>query len=333
MINAVKDNIMILKESAKSRILHSYKSAKFPQADDLIKHLGLKNVDKVILGKPNTTIIMSKDMIVRMPQDKLSATRCRLQKEMLKKLRKTSIAYSVPRFFKEGRFKGQVYYCEQRLPGFAVDLPISKMDDLVLKAADFIAKFHKETSRDIVITETCFKRLFGRDLERLYPYLSDENKAKLEKIEKFLKEQLLGKSFKTVWMQGDYKIENILFNTKTWQIKGIIDWDLSRRQGLPLLDIFYLLSYKDALITKKTVTQVLKDRFFSMDFNALEQEIVDSYTQNLNIAPMLIKPMLIMFWLNHIAQRFQQQLMDNNQHWIEENLYQTIDSMLIPEKK
>jgi len=296
---------MLLKESAKSQLSNRQATGRFPIADALIRHLGLKNVQRVIHGKPNTIVIVARDTVIRIPLDRLSEARCRINKTMLKKLAKTSIVSSVPRLLSEGKFQDHAYYCEERLPGLALDIPISRMDELVSKAADFITKFHQETSREIVIDESNFKRLFGREFKRLYPYLNNEYRAKLENIENGLKSELLGKKFKTVWFHGDYKVENVLFDPKTWQISGVIDWDLSREEGLPLLDIFYLLAYNDSsLVSKNSVTDIIKNRYLKGKFTMVEKDIISLYINSLGIGEKFIKPLVIMFWLNHVVIRY-----------------------------
>lgn len=319
---------MLAKDSLKSKLFSGSRS---PLADTLIKHLDLRNVERVISGKPNTLIMVTKDKVVKMPLDKPSEIRCRVNKTMLKKLRTTNIANLTPHFFEEGRFEGRPYYCEERMPGTAIDLPLSRMDEMIVKAADFITKLHQETACDIVINEANFKRLFGRDFARLMPYVNDEYRTKLTSIEKSLKKQLMGKPFKTVWFHGDFKVENVLFDTSAWQIKGIIDWDLSRQEGLPLLDILYLLMYKDGLIAGKSVTDVFQDRFLSSGLLFPEKEITGKYMRSIKIPEEFLYPLLVMFWVNHIVVRYRQQLARPSIatcEWFAKNVCDVIDVVL-----
>jgi len=326
MINTVKDTLLLMKDSTRSRL---FSNARIPLADALIAHLDLRGVQRIIHGKPNTIVIVTRNMVVRVPLDKLSETRCRVNNMMLKKLTKTSIASLVPRSLEVGKFNGLTYYCESRHPGVAIDLPISRMDDMVVKAADFITKFHQETARDIMIDESNFKRLFGREFARFYPYLDDGYRMKLKTIEDSLKKELIGKPFKTVWLHGDYKIENILFDTKKWQIRGIIDWDLSRREGLPLLDIFYLLVYNEKILTKKNLTDIFAHIFF--DFTANDNKIIGRYRGLTKISNQFLKPMLVMAWITHIVERCKQQFIINpplHAEWLVSAVYSKIDIVL-----
>ena len=337
-LTELKDRAWIIKESIKSKVLDAPIFNKLEKKSlninfsMLIKTLGLKKIEKVVNGKPNSIIIIADGMVVRVPLDKLTATRCRLNAKILRKLQTTSIAAFVPRILKSGKFQNYTYYCEEKLPGVTIDIPISKMDELVEKATDFITKFHQETAQPITIDEAHFKRLFAREISRLSPYLSSDYQAKLNQIERSLKQSLLGKPFKTVWFHGDYNVENVLFDTKTWQITGIIDWDLSRDEGLPLLDILYLLTYKESLITKQNVVDIFKNKLLTFGFNGQQQEIIDKYLQSLGISDELIKPLLIMFCINNISQRYRKELCDidlpDRKNWKNENVYSVIDAIL-----
>ncbi|MCK4810120.1 MAG: aminoglycoside phosphotransferase family protein [Candidatus Omnitrophica bacterium] len=331
MLSEFKDRILIFKESIKASIFNNPLLKNNSLGNAIIKDLGLKNVKRIFIGKPNTLIIITKKNILRMPLDRLSAIRCRVNKIMLKKTQKTNIANLTPRILQEGEFQGKKYYCEEKLPGVAIGLPIKKMDELVVKAADFITKFHQETAKDITITESNFKRLFGRDFERLNLYLNDEYREKLKTIKQNIKKQLIDKKFKTVWMHGDYKVENILVNTKTWHIEGIIDWDLSGLEGLPLLDVFYLLIDKKGIMKRQQLLHVFCNGPISSKFSMLEQKIIDKYLGRLMISDQFIRPMLIMFWINTITRRYRQQLIDEHlqkDKWNYKHIYSVIDVIL-----
>lgn len=304
---------MLFKDSVRSGILQSpflQSSHLTHKAKRVIDHLGLKGINRIVIGKPNTLILITSDAVVKVPMDRLSAVRCRLNSIVLKRLAKTSISSFVPRLIDKKTFDGQLCYCETRIFGAAIDIPISKIDRLIIKAADFISGFHKETAHDIIVNEKNFKKLFGRGFDRLFPHLDDEYKTKLLRIKTNIKQKVIGKPFKTVWSHGDYKIENILFDTKTWRIKGVIDWDMSRKEGLPLLDILYLIIYGKYTLTRKETIDVFKNQFLDTDLGSAEKETIAQYLDFLDLPEDLIQPMLVMFFLQHITVRFGQTLME-----------------------
>jgi hypothetical protein len=328
IINGIKDRVLILKESFKSNLLQSPLLKTFNPKYSFIKNLKLGNVRKIIDGKPNTIVIITDNKIIRMPLDKLSQARCRMNKTMLMKLSKTNFADYIPAYLNDIQSNGNVLYCEGRAKGMVLDIPVSNMEQLIIKAADFITRFHQSTVSNIIVDEPHYKRLFERAFSRLYPHIDNHYAAKLGSIEVVLKQQFLNKPFKTVWLHGDYKLENVLFNTKTWEISAIIDWDLSEQIGLPLLDILYLVSYKEGLMTKRSVTKILQERYLDLRFNPFEQRVINEYMDSIDLPRDVLSHMLVMFWLHHVGKRYAAQLVNNltqKEEWMKENVYAIID--------
>lgn len=327
----LKDKWIFFKWTIKSGIQNSPLLNNNQSIKRVIDNLGSHKVGKIINGKPNTVILITDKNIIRIPKDKLSNARCRLNQRMLLKLGSTGISAFVPRPSKVKTIHGMICYYESKLYGLSVDIPVSNLDRLTKKAAEFIINFHKCTAKEIIVDGLYFERLFAHDFRIISVYLNDEYKIKLEKIKQILRELLLGKQFKTVWSHGDYKIENVLFDPKKWEITGIIDWDLSRQSGLPVLDVLWLLLYKDFIITKNKVVDTYTNRFLKEDFNYTEREIISNYLKSLEITVDLMKPLLIMFWVNHYAHRFRQFLMDSSlreSDLFPQNINEVIDHIL-----
>ena len=117
-------------------------------AKSIIKHLGLQCINNLIIAKPGTTLVIADKVVIRLPHDEVNIKRCHINKEILNKLKNTGIASSVvPRFLSEGEYKGQAYFCESRISGSAIDIPISKIDHMVNKAGDFIFRDEVRSER------------------------------------------------------------------------------------------------------------------------------------------------------------------------------------------
>ncbi len=299
--------------------------------ENLLDILRIKNVCKCIMGNPDVLVIIADDKIARLPFDRLSRVRARVSVTMLKALRNTMLAGCVPRHLCGGNFLGQPYSCEERLSGAVIEDSAPRMEILIQKAAELITRFHAETRKIITLDDRSYRRLFSRDFFRLRPYLNEEYKEKLLRMEKVLKKQLLDKEFCVVWRHGDYKIENVLFDEKTREISGVIDWDLSCRNGLPLLDVFYLLLYKDSLFSRKSIGRILRERALMMDFTPFELSVIRGYAAEIGIAEEFWRPLLWMFWINHIVQRYQQQLLREetaDSSWMRTEVYAVLDAII-----
>lgn len=330
------DNLLLFKENLKSRLAHNpllmRNHPAISLAQRIVQRVGPDKIERIIDGKPSSYLVVTEKMVIRIPLDNLTMNRYKVNEIMLKSLAQTKIADFVPRFKGEGSIDGYVYFCEERLKGSAIDVPLSKMDEMVAKAADFITGFHQQTAKRVVLDENNLKQLFHQPFNRLAKFLNNEYKEKLLDIEEGTKKQLLSKEFVTVWQHGDYKIENILFNTSNWKIEGIIDWDLSQKEGLPFLDILYLLLYKDNLETRKGMSEIFKSRFLKSEFLPQEKNIISHYLDRLNLSKDLIIPLVAIFWLHHLVERYQRRLLNESTaitEWIKNNVYSVIDAILL----
>lgn len=327
----IRDKWILFKETVRPRILHhpAFNQALLPKK--FVSSLKLKGIERIFRGNPNTITIITGDRVVRIPIDEFSVQRCRNNKEILMALQKTAIKNYTPEFLEEGNIQERSYFIESRLPGVAIDVPISRVDYLVEKAADFIAQWHRETTQEIELNEENFKNIVSCEIEALSLLLNSENQDKLRHIERKLKKQLLGRRLKTVWSHGDYKLENVLFNMNSWAITGVIDWDLSNRAGLPLLDILYLLLYKSALMERQTVNQLLLTKYLALRFDDRERGMLQKYSEMIGLAIEDMQPLLILFWLHHIAKRSRQAMMDyssGREKWFTDNIYKVLDLIL-----
>lgn len=299
--------------------------------EKIAKHCGVSLVDRIIIGKPRTAIIIASDRVIRMPLDKLSAIRCRQGKRTLARLAGMGQAGYAPRFLGSGAIYGQEYSVESRIAGECISPKDKRINILTRKAAELICEFHRNTAKDVLVNEIAYRRLFKREFSRLASRVNQEYKEKLAYIESRLAQNVLGVEFRTVWMHGDYKIENVLMDGVTAKINGIIDWDLSKNMGLPLLDIFYLLFYNESVLTGKSVLQIFLNRFSLDDFTGYEKDIIDNYLVKIKLSAGNVAPMLIMFFLHHTTQRYGQMFADSpsfKDKWLRDEVYAGIDHIM-----
>lgn len=327
----IRDSWILFKEALRPMI---YQNPFFNGSEltkEVVSSLKLKGVQRIFHGNPNTLVIITKEQIIRVPLDEFSLQRCQNNKHILNELKNTDIASFIPKFIEKGSINDSTYFIESKLPGRAIDLPISKMDYIVEKASDFITQFHKGTSKEIVIDDIAFNKLVSCDLVCLASFLNPEYVNKLHRIERKFKNQLLGKKLKTVWFHGDFKIENVLFDIKEWEITGVIDWDLSKHQGLPLLDIIYLLIYKESVMTRKHISSVMEKRYLRCRFNSFEEEVITKYLKIIGLDSSLTHTLMALFWMNHLSQRCRFGLMFNSKNktdWLQNNVYNIFSLLL-----
>lgn len=211
----------------------------------------------------------------------------------------------IPRFYLEGSLFGQPYFVQQEMPGTSIDAPVSSLDTITLNAFDILAGFHLETVREVIIDDDIFQMLFSNPLHRLVVKLGPVSALLASDIEQYLRAKLLGNQIKTVWMHGDFKIENLMINPKNLQVTGVIDWDLSQREGLPFLDLLYLIVYNRVIRKEGSVEEIVLNCILPRKFSEFEKQLCEKYLLALDLQSEIVVTLTLMFWIYHIAYRIQ----------------------------
>lgn len=211
----------------------------------------------------------------------------------------------VPRFFLEDQFYDQAYFVQQEMPGTSIDAPVSLLDQITWRALQILIDFHRETLQEATLTEDLFSVLFSNPLHRVVQKIGTPAALPIDNIDTVLRVALVGKPFKTVWMHGDFKIENLMIDPKNLEINGIIDWDLSKEIGLPFLDLLYLLAYNRVIREEKSIEQILLDYIIPEKWSRFERTAQEEYFRSLNIGMDFAELLMFMFWIYHIAYRIE----------------------------
>src|SRR5205085_2711913 len=72
-------------------------------------------------------------------------------------------------------------------------------------------------------------------------------KASFDDLQSAVVGGLAGMELPVVWLHGDFKVENLVVDARTSRLSGVIDWEHSEPEGLPFLDLWYLLFYNRAI--------------------------------------------------------------------------------------
>jgi SAM-dependent methyltransferase len=211
----------------------------------------------------------------------------------------------IPEFYLEGEFCGQVYLVQQEMPGTTIDAPVSSLDEITWRALQVLIDFHRETSREVALDVDFFGTLFSNPLHRVVEKLGPSVASSIHRIEGILRTAVLGKLFKLVWMHGDFKIENLMIDPKDLRISGIIDWDLSQREGLPFLDFLYLIAYNRVIREGKEIEEIFLDYIIPHKLSKFERAARDEYLSAVGVDGEFVEILMAMFWIYHVAFRIE----------------------------
>ena len=212
------------------------------------------------------------------------------------------LSAKIPRFYYEEEVGGAHVFVLQEFPGITLDAPVPALYPATLEAARFLARLHLSTRHVVHLNESSFRECLSACIEivrKRYPVLSDV----VGGLENTLRKNLIGKDCPMVWMHGDFKIENVVVHERTGSLLGVIDWELSERQGLPLLDLWYLLLYNRQIERGEDFLTAVQSFLPPKELTSIETEVCNDYMRDLNIPARLVPCLVAALVLHHAGRR------------------------------
>jgi aminoglycoside phosphotransferase (APT) family kinase protein/SAM-dependent methyltransferase len=288
------------------------------------------------LGNPDVVILMYGErdrssearVVARVPLTGLSMERCSRNMRSIGLIRggPAPFAPMVPAPIKEGEFGGKRYFAETAVKGMVADESFEDMATLIIKASDLIAGFHSQTARPTKFDAGLFDRHFEAIFADIKASVDRDAAKGLDCIIDSVRERLCSLSIPLVFMHGDYKSENLVMDPSTGAINGVIDWDMSSELGLPLLDVCYLLAYRhvthDNMRFSDSIISLMR-----LNPKGPDARILDGYRKAIGLDIEALNPLILMFWLHHIGQRFGRAFRQYRP-WMKENFYSILPTAL-----
>jgi hypothetical protein len=82
---------------------------------------------------------------------------------------------------------------------------------------------------------------------------------------------------------------------------GVVDWEMAREDGLPLVDLVYAIADAAAARERYTARPEAFDEMFGAQPATLATRLVGRQTEDLNLEPRLIRVCFHACWLHHAA--------------------------------
>jgi aminoglycoside phosphotransferase (APT) family kinase protein len=246
------------------------------------------------------------DRIVVVAYDPRGLRLRRYEAELLTTLKQSTlpIARLVPTYFGEFDFKGQPCLVFEEIPGVTIDRDCGPLDEATANASQALAAVHRATAA----------RIRGRDAyamscERIVRSAVNREPQLAVAIELVAQGARLRledeEAIETVLFHGDYKIENVIVDERTLAVRGIIDWGLGQRNGLPLLDVWHLITHNRTLRNSTDCFDVLREIIVPQRYASFERALLDRYLAAIPVSQRLIPALEAMFLLHHFGCRVQ----------------------------
>ena len=243
------------------------------------------------------------DVVVILSSDEMAIERRQVESAVLAELAKLprAIARLVPRALDHFVIGRTHCFVVNRLPGVTLDVDSDALDAITERALDYVVDLHRASSQRVLIDEANYRRFFGSLLEAARtrnPSVAVEVAA----WDAPLRQCVMGTTLPTVWMHGDYKVENVMYDQSRRQLTGVIDWELAQGPGLPLLDPLYLLFY-NRLIRGEEHLNALRDLLLTDRRHTSERSMLQRYSAAIGLPAEASEALCAMYVAHHIGCR------------------------------
>jgi aminoglycoside phosphotransferase (APT) family kinase protein len=259
-----------------------------------------------VFFNPGKTFLRRGDFMFVVPSSELVTQRRRVELAALAQLAASGlkVVQLTPAVAREIELAGRPAFVYNAFEGMTVDLPTPGFPRLMRQACELLREFNRESRRDSLIGEAEFAALAGHAFtgaRQRYP----QKAAALLVMEASLRRRLLGRVVPTVWLHGDYKLENCIFDPRTQRLTALIDWELAAPMGLPFVDLFYLLCYRHVTCgTADDVLEVAASALHGAGWEAGEREQLREYSGALGLDGALLDDCAAVFVVHHVGLRF-----------------------------
>jgi aminoglycoside phosphotransferase (APT) family kinase protein len=170
----------------------------------------------------------------------------------------------IPLPLAEGIADGRPYRVDAALPGAAPPPSIDHAERGRLReaAAQTIQFLHTATAEEIRGDPALAERWVDAPLRELWPRPPRRRRLRMrcDRLRDELHGAILGKSFQTCWVHGDFWLGNLLVSPDTGAIRGVVDWDAAAPGELASHDTLHLLLYTDTMATGRELGLIVRDR-------------------------------------------------------------------------
>ncbi len=187
--------------------------------------------------------------VVVVTRDGLAVERRTHEADVLRQLAvalPASLSALLPAVLDRFALDGNECFVLQHIPGVTADSVVPELDRVTQKAVQFLLALHQATCTKRVMSAEGFASvlapIFASAIKRNHIVA-----AELRQLELLVFERLVGQTWVAVCSHGDFKIENVIYDPRSFEITGVIDWEHAMLDGLPYIDLVYLLTYNRML--------------------------------------------------------------------------------------
>ncbi|MCZ6820429.1 MAG: phosphotransferase [Calditrichaeota bacterium] len=146
-----------------------------------------------------------------------------------------------------------------------------------------------------------FRALVHAPLTRLEPIARATGQNSLVSRTQELVEEISACSLPFVFEHGDFSSPNLLISDS--RSLGVVDWELADKDGLPLVDLFFFLTYiafaSSGAMRPDEYLTAFERAFFDSD--AWASSYIKRYVEALKLPEAAVKPLFVLCWGKYVA--------------------------------
>lgn len=251
--------------------------------------------------------------VVKLPQTEIAVLGLRRQQRALAALhadqRLGEWRSLLPAPLTCGEIDGQAYVVERMLPGREARRVLRNPEArarMQAAAAAAIAQLHRRTAAlvpvDAPLLESWVDEPLSavRRLTATLPAAAAHDKA-LDRLAVELYDALAGRTLSLSTVHGDFTPGNILVTPDGARVTGIIDWDRTVPDGIPLLDMLLLLLSVRAHVQRRDVGEVVCGLLGGAGWAPHEQALAHAARAALPGDVVDLRASVLLCWLHHVA--------------------------------
>ena len=211
---------------------------------------------------------------------------------------------SIPRLVAHKVFAGEPFLLQTALTGRPMRAAVVRQQPARCLAAglEWLLDLHRATGSGRLNTGSEFARLVEAPLAQLSTVMDgDAESTELLTRAGEIASTLRDVAIPLVCEHGDFSSPNLFLMTSGKL--GVIDWELSERQGLPAVDLFFFLAYvASARASANTSTQcarAFRDAFWGA--RPWARPYIHQYAEAMSVPGAALRPLLVLCWTRYLA--------------------------------
>lgn len=274
------------------------------------QQLKLENIPKINCGyfvKPFGILLKisagSTTSMLRIAFDKLAGERYGMAAKVMNQLDGASKA--VPKITLSGECVGHPFQLESFFDGKNIEanyLQSVKTRKLINdQAYKLLLEIHKRKLTTRMVDSEVYDHYFDESIKKVSGYFSSQASTIFSEINQYIKNHLSDGILPFVINHGDYSVDNLMVEDDS--IIGVIDWEFSQLEGLPLVDLlFYIISVRKKRYDISLV-KAMSDIYRTEGFDKEERDLIERYCADFKIPLNLVSSLAIMTIINFLIFR------------------------------